>query len=183
MGHVYSYKRAGFMDNVLRRFIHNPQKLFGKYVSPGMKVLDIGCGAGFASIGLAKMVGTTGSVTSVDLQQEMLDILKTRAEKAGVSSIIRTHKSAGDTLGVEGKFDFVVAFYMVHEVPDRMMFLSEVFSLLKEDGLFFIAEPSNHVPFSDFEKLLKIARELGYKAQDNPSVLFSHAIVLEKVQG
>lgn len=55
------------MDNFLRPLIHNPRKLFGPYVRIGMTVLDVGCGAGFASLGLADLVGEEGLVISSDL--------------------------------------------------------------------------------------------------------------------
>jgi ubiquinone/menaquinone biosynthesis C-methylase UbiE len=181
MSHICSHKKSWILDSPLRRYFQNPDKILGKYVGAGMKVLDIGCGTGFTAIPLARMVGTTGSVTAVDVQQEMLDKLKKRAEKAGVVDIIKFSKSDGETLGVSGEFDFAVAFYVVHEVPSTAMLLSEVYSLLKPKGLLYIAEPSFHVPFSDFEKMLKTAIEIGYKAKESPVLSFSHAVLLEKL--
>ncbi len=50
-------KLAYPFDNPFRHFFHNPEKMIGSYVSKGMTVLDVGCGMGFFSIGLAKLVG------------------------------------------------------------------------------------------------------------------------------
>jgi SAM-dependent methyltransferase len=44
-------------DNPLRRLLHNPQKLLAPYVGRCDQVLDVGCGMGFATLGLAKLVG------------------------------------------------------------------------------------------------------------------------------
>lgn len=181
MGDVFSHKRSGFLDNPLRKLIQNPDKFLGNYIGAGMKVLDIGSGTGFTTIPIARMVGVTGSVTAVDIQQEMLDKLKKRAEKAGVSDIIKYHKSEAEILGVEGEFDLAVAFYVVHEMPSVAMLLSEVYSVLKTKGLFYIAEPSHRVPFSNFEKMLKSAIEIGFKAKESPVLAFSHAVLLEKL--
>jgi ubiquinone/menaquinone biosynthesis C-methylase UbiE len=82
-----------------------------------MTAMDIGCGMGFCSIAMARMVGNEGKVISVDLQQKMLDVLLKRARKAGVAERIETHRCEADSLGVDTAVDFVLAFMMVHEVP------------------------------------------------------------------
>jgi len=48
---------AGSLDNKIRRWLQNPQKILDPYVKEGMKVLDLGCGPGFFSTAMAKMVG------------------------------------------------------------------------------------------------------------------------------
>jgi len=172
--------QVGLMDNIFRTWIHNPRKMFGNHVSHGMHVLDLGCGGGFTSIGMAKLVGEAGHVTSVDLQQEMLDFARKRAHKAGVSERITFHRCGRNSIGLESEYDFAVAFYMVHEVPDRMSFLSEVHSLLKPGGRFFIAEPTHHVRKDSFEKMVKMASDIGFKIIAEPKVSFSYTVVLEK---
>ena len=47
---------------VIRKLMKNKMKIL-----PGNKVLDVGCGAGFASLGLAKLVGESGLVIAADL--------------------------------------------------------------------------------------------------------------------
>jgi len=65
-------------DNPLRRLIHKPQKVLGNYVKEGMTVMDLGCGMGHFSMGMAGLVGGTGRVIAVDLQQKMLDVMEGR---------------------------------------------------------------------------------------------------------
>ena len=81
--HVCPWWLGYFIDNPLRRLIHNPEKIVGPYVKPGMTVMDVGCGMGLFSIGMARMVGDGGLVIAVDLQQKMLDGLQKRAKRAG----------------------------------------------------------------------------------------------------
>ena len=90
--HICPWWLAYTFDNRFRNFFHNPEKMLGSYVTEGMTVLDIGCGLGFFSIGLAKLVGEKGCVIAADVQSKMLSILYKRAEKAGVSDKIRIHK-------------------------------------------------------------------------------------------
>jgi ubiquinone/menaquinone biosynthesis C-methylase UbiE len=63
---------ADSLDSRIRRWLQDPQKILFPFVRQGMTVLDIGCGPGFFSIELAKMVGRTGRVISADLQDGML---------------------------------------------------------------------------------------------------------------
>jgi transposase len=110
-----------------------------------MSVLDVGCGPGFASIGLARLVGPGGAVTAVDLQPEMLDIVRRKAEKLGLADRIDLVSCKSDDLVATGPFDFAVAFYMVHETPDQQRFPRQVAAALKPGAAFFIAEPVFHV--------------------------------------
>ena len=57
-------------------------------------MLDVGCGMGLFSLAMAKLVGDQGQVIAVDLQQKMLDVLRRRAEKAGVADRIQLLTSA-----------------------------------------------------------------------------------------
>ncbi|NTW57569.1 MAG: class I SAM-dependent methyltransferase [Nitrospirae bacterium] len=73
---------------------------------------DLGCGMGYFSIALAALVGDAGTVIAVDVQQEMLDRTRKRAEKAGVARCIRPVLAAHDDLGFSDPVDFVLAFWM-----------------------------------------------------------------------
>ena len=130
MAHVCSWRHVRTFDNFLRPLIHNPEKLFASYVKPDMTVMDIGCGAGFASLGLARMVGEAGKVFAVDLQPEMLELVKKRAEKAGLLNRITLHHCEAGDFKLNQTFNFVNSFYMVHEVPDPGNFFKQVQELL-----------------------------------------------------
>ncbi len=178
--HVCSVSHVKWMDNFIRPLIHNPKRLFGKYVNSGMTVLDVGCGGGFASLGLARLVGNNGKVVSADLQQGMLEIAKKRAEKAGLSNIMEFHVCESHKVGVSGDFDFALAFYMLHETPNYEAFLREIYSILKSGGVFFVADPKLHVSKDYFEETMGKAEEIGFKIAERPKVLLSRAVVLEK---
>jgi len=145
-----------------------------------MTVLDIGCGAGFASLGLAELVGGEGLVIAADLQSKMLNIVKDRALKARLSTRIRIHLCKPNHIGVREKLDFAVAFFMVHEVPDVRAFLEEICALLKTGGRFFITEPKIHVSSRDFQQLIRETQEVGFEITERPSVRFGHTVLLMK---
>ena len=119
MAHVCPWWGGYFIDNRLRRLLHNPEKIVGPYVQPGMTVMDVGCGMGLFSIAMAKMVGDSGLVIAVDLQPKMLDVLWRRAAASGRGRPHSTSQMRAGSPGCRGQADFALAFMMVHEVPDQ----------------------------------------------------------------
>jgi ubiquinone/menaquinone biosynthesis C-methylase UbiE len=178
-GHVCPWWLAYTFDNPLRKLFHKPQVMLAPYVKEGMRVMDVGCGMGFFSIGMAKLVGDNGKVFSVDLQSKMLEITEKRARRAGVAQRIFIHRCAPGTLGIEEKVDFILTFYMVHEVRDQPDFFNQLLSNLNHGGKILIAEPKFHVSAEEFQKTLKIAQLTGFKICGQPSIRFSLTAVLE----
>ena len=166
------------MDNPIRRLIHNPQKILGEYIEPGQTVLDVGCGSGTFSIAMAKMVGESGKVIAVDVQEEMLKIVREKAAQQGLESRIVTHKSDLDRIGISEMVDFALAFYMVHEVPNAEAFLKEIGSVLKPKGKLLIVEPMFHVSATAFEKTIEVARQAGLSPISEPKISFSRSKLL-----
>lgn len=178
--HVCPWWLAYTFDNPLRLRFHDSRKIFAPYLSEGMTAVDIGCGMGYFSIGMAKIVGENGKVISVDIQQEMLDTLLKRAEKENVESRIETVLCDANDIGVKERVDFALTFWMVHETPDQSSFLKQVHSILKPSGKLLLAEPKWHVTSAEFKKTLEIAQESGFKLIDSPKIFFSHTAVFEK---
>jgi ubiquinone/menaquinone biosynthesis C-methylase UbiE len=177
---ICSWKIAFALDNPIRRLIHDPQKILGGYIEPGQTVLDLGCGPGTFSIAMAKMVGESGKVIAVDVQEEMLQILREKAAQQGLESRIGTHKSDPGRIGISEKVDFALAFYMVHEVPSAEAFLKEVASMLKPKGKLLIVEPKMHVSATAFEKTIEVARQAGLSPISEPKISFSRSKLLSR---
>jgi ubiquinone/menaquinone biosynthesis C-methylase UbiE len=167
-------------DNVFRRYFQDPAALLQPYVRQGDTAIDVGPGIGFFTIPLAERVGDSGGVIAVDIQQSMLDALRRRAVKRGVASRISTHLASEKALGISAEADFILAFWMVHEVPDRKRFFEELRQLLKPQGLFLLAEPGVHVTASMFDRIVADAEAAGFKVQSRPRIAFSRAAVLVK---
>lgn len=171
---------AGFLDNKIRRWFQEPQKILLPFVNKGMTVLDIGCGPGFFSVDLARMVGKSGRVVASDMQEGMLLKLEKKIEGTEIKERIILHKCGADNLGIEENFDFILAVYMVHEVPDQAKFFREIKSILKTKGSVLVIEPAFHVSKKAFKRTIEIAKEAGLIACDGPKVFFSKTAVLKK---
>ena len=164
-------------DNPLRRLVHDPDEILGGYVEPGQTVVDIGCGLGYFSIALAKMVGLGGKVIALDIQQQMIRRANHRAERQGLTSQIDFRLCKSNHLGVKGPVDFVLAFWVVHEVEDPENLLIEVRSILQPRGHLLIVEPKGHVSANRFAYTAELARKVGFKTSNGPVVHFSRSVV------
>ncbi|MCI4625101.1 MAG: class I SAM-dependent methyltransferase [Candidatus Magnetoovum sp. WYHC-5] len=180
---VCPWWQAYFFDNKLRNLIHSPERLLSKYVKEGMVVLDVGCGMGYFSIGMAKLVGHSGCVISADLQPQMLEVLSKRAQKANVFNNIRPRLCKPDSIEVTESVDFVLAFWMVHEVPNTSEFFRQIVNILKPEGNMLIAEPKIHVSFDRFMEIVAIAKDVGFQIIESPSIRFSRSVLLKSVEG
>jgi ubiquinone/menaquinone biosynthesis C-methylase UbiE len=167
-------------DNPLRRLFHDPERLLAPFVKPGMTVVDIGCGMGYFTLGLARLAGPEGKVIAVDLQERMLAVLESRACRAGLAERIVLHRCRPDSLGVDGSADFALAFWMSHEVPDKPRFFREIFTLLKAEGRFLLVEPKIHVARRSFERMLAVCRETGLQLLEEPAISLSRAALMRK---
>jgi len=167
-------------DNVFRKLIHNPYKILHPYIRKGNTVLDIGPGIGYFTIPLAKMVGDKGRVIAIDIQQEMLSAIRKRAKRAGVLPRVGFQLASSDSLGVKVKADFILAFWMVHEVPDKKRFFSQVYSLLKKAARFLVCEPKIHLNKKEFMRMLNYARKAGFSVVKSPDIFLSRSVLFFK---
>ncbi len=169
---------AGSLDNRFRAFFQNPRRILLPYVREGMSVLDAGCGPGFFSVEMARLVGSSGRVYACDLQEGMLLRLKGKVEGTELASRIVLHKCSPSRIGLSSPVDFALAFYMLHELPDQGAFFQEVFSLLRPGGRLLVVEPPFHVSRAAFSRSIGLARDAGFVSLECSRVPFSRAALL-----
>ena len=145
-----------------------------------MTVLDIGCGPGFFSIDMAQLVGKSGRVIATDLQEGMLQKLREKIQGTALEERLTLHKCEENKIGVSENVDFVLVFYMFHEVPNQEEFLNEIGSILKPNGQVLIVEPPFHVSKPTFEEIIRKARNAGFTLVERPKVFLSKTAVLKK---
>ena len=175
---VFSAKKAKYLTRWSRNIFQNPRRILKPYIKAGMTVLDFGCGNGFFTVEAAKLAGEKGKVIAVDLQQEMLDLLAERLRGTELEKRIVLHKCEKDKIGIDEQVDAVLAFHVVHEVPDKDIFFVEIKSVLKPDGILYLAEPKHRVNKEEFEKTVSIAAKYGFVVEEVPKVFSDRAVVL-----
>ncbi|MBN2399282.1 MAG: class I SAM-dependent methyltransferase [Candidatus Aminicenantes bacterium] len=176
---VCPVERAGALDFSFRKLLQNPKKILRPFVREGMTVLDLGCGPGFFTKEMARLVGETGRVVAADLQEGMLAMVRNKMKNSGLAGRVRYHLCQSAATGLAEKFDFILAFYMFHEVPDQEAFLREIRSLLKPGGMVLIAEPKWHVSEGEFQKSIDRMEQSGFVVQKSPGIFLSRKVCIK----
>jgi ubiquinone/menaquinone biosynthesis C-methylase UbiE len=171
---------AWTFDNPLRCFIQDPGKIVGPYVQEGMTIADLGCGMGYFTVPMAKLAGDKGTVIAVDIQEKMLEFAGRRAKRAGVEDRVHTLCASPDDIGIREPVDFVLAFWMVHEVKDIPRFFGQVSSVLKQGGRVLYVEPLFHVTERRFREILGYAQAADLHVGEAPHIALSRAAILIK---
>ena len=109
-------------------------------ITDGMRVLEIGSGAGDVALTLAELVGPTGEVTGVDVNPSILDTARRRATDAGVRNV---EFIAGDArmLAFAEKFDAIVGRFVLMYMADPGRAFSKLITHLKPGGIAAFQEP------------------------------------------
>jgi hypothetical protein len=77
--------------------------------------------------------------------------------------------------------DFVLAFYMVHELPDQSVFFDEIHAHLQPRGQLLVVEPPFHVSKEAFDETINRATTVGFEKTHQPRVMFSKTALLRKM--
>ncbi|ACL16726.1 class I SAM-dependent methyltransferase [Methanosphaerula palustris] len=180
---VFPAKKASILDIRLRWFLYRPDRLAEMYVNPGDRVLDVGCGPGFFTREFARRVGEKGQVCAVDLQEEMLAILRGKLEPEGLMRRIQVHHCRPDSLDLppemNGTFDAAFTMFVVHEVPSPAKLFQEIARLLKPGGILYSTEPVI-VSGKEFQEYVVCAEEAGFQQIDRSFYFVHRAVVMKK---
>lgn len=109
-------------------------------VSEGKAVADLGCGPGFFTLPASELVGPTGKVYAVDVQQEMVDDLRSRLAQQGITNVAVRRSSELELSIQQRSVDLALLAFVLHEVDQRSSFLLAAKRLLREDGRIAVVE-------------------------------------------
>jgi len=118
-----------------------PRKLLeALQVKRGQQVCDFGCGNGYHTLPLARAVGPRGKVFAVDIQQEMLDLLDTRARPRGLENIEPVLATLTDPKLPRRQLDLVLMVDVYHELFQPTVILKAIHASLNETGRIVLVE-------------------------------------------
>ena len=124
----------------------------------GMTVCDMGCGNGFHSLPIAKLIGEKGTVYGVDIQPEMLKFLRARCEKEGVENITPVLGSIHNPRLPKNTFDLILLVDVYHEFSHPEQMLAAMRAALKPKGVIALVEfrlEDKDVPIKLLHKMSK----------------------------
>ena len=158
-------------------------------IPPGSTVADVGAGAGYHTIPLARRVGPEGTVLATDVQPEMIQMLKQRAQAEGVSNVKPLLCSQRDTKLPDGKVDLVLMVDVYHECTDPETTLLGLHKALRPGGRLVLVEfrgEDPEVPIKPEHKMTvkQVRREVepqGFTFKTSLEFLpWQHVIIFEK---
>jgi len=135
---------AKFWDGIAEKYAKQPvanpsaferkQAVTREHLRPYSRVLEIGCGTGSLALALSPFAG---QIEAWDFSAEMIRIAKHKAETQGVGNV-HFHQGTLDGAApyAHAHFDSVLAYSILHLVPDRRHTLRAIFQLLKPGGVF-----------------------------------------------
>jgi ubiquinone/menaquinone biosynthesis C-methylase UbiE len=102
-------------------------------IDAGMRVLDLGCGAGDVSMLAAELVGPEGSIVGIDRSQEVLDVAKERAREGGLRQISFVRASI-EAFSAREPFDLVIGRYILIHQSEPVTLLRNAARLVRPGG-------------------------------------------------
>ncbi|HEX4412311.1 MAG TPA: methyltransferase domain-containing protein [Lacipirellulaceae bacterium] len=159
------------------------------HVKPGDVVCDLGCGNGFYTLKLAKLVGDKGKVVAVDIQREMLELLKDRAAEDKLANIEPVLGTTTDPRLPANSIDLVLLVDVYHEFSNPEEMLAAIRKSLKPNGRIALAEfrgEDPNVPIKPLHKMSKaqIMKEFppnGFKlVEDFEKLPWQHLMFFER---
>ena len=128
-------------------------------VKNGMTICDLGCGNGFHTLTLAKMVGPTGRIVGVDVQPEMLGFLRERMEEQGIENVIPILGSYHNPHLPPNSIDMILMVDVYHEFSHPELMLVAMRRALKSDGVIVLAEYRAEDPKVPIKPLHKMSKK------------------------
>jgi ubiquinone/menaquinone biosynthesis C-methylase UbiE len=132
---------------------------------PGLRVLEVGPGPGRLLIPAARRVLPGGEVVGLDIQPGMLERLKARAARAGVSNLTAILGDATQTNFPPESFDVIYFCTVLGEIPNREAALRQCFAALKPNGILSITEIFPDPHYQSRATVRRLAEAAGFRLQ------------------
>lgn len=165
-----NYESTEAMRQVFSYELHPARKLhpviegFIKKIPPGSTVADVGCGIGFLTYRISRVVGPKGHVYSVDIDPGVLEFVRVIDEEEEFHNITPLQSAKDDIKVPEGVCDQVWLLGTIRYLEDeqRAAFLASCRRALKKGGLLIIIE-LNHQRFKNVDPVLEMLPRAGFE--------------------
>jgi ubiquinone/menaquinone biosynthesis C-methylase UbiE len=134
-------------------------------IRPGQRILEIGPGPGRLLIPAAQRVLPGGEAVGIDIQPGMIERLKVRADRAGVTNLKAVLGDATRPHVSEASFDLVFLCTALGEIPDRAAALCQCHRALKPGGVLSITEIIGDPHYQSRSVVRRLAEAAGFRLQ------------------
>jgi len=134
-GHLFPPENLGLLESPDRAAWQKPDQIMDSLgIADGSKVADIGAGAGWFTIQLARRVGPNGLVYAQDVQRQMLEATRRRVSREGLQNVQTVLGTGTNPNLPKGSLDAILVVDVYPEVDDRVTFLRSLSRALKPNG-------------------------------------------------
>ncbi len=138
---VMGYQGANWLIRPEREQNEQPEKVLDVLkLEKGQTVCDFGAGNGYFSLRMAQRVGTTGKVLAVDIQPQMLELLKRRASAQKVTNIVPILCTETDPKLPANSIDLLIMVDVYHEISNPVPVMAGIHKAMKKDGRVVLVE-------------------------------------------
>jgi ubiquinone/menaquinone biosynthesis C-methylase UbiE len=141
----------------------NPEAVLKQLdISKGMQAADFGCGAGYFSLALAKVVAEDGIVFALDILPEKLERVRSQAKNSGINNIVTKRANLELEYGSQlpdKSLDWVIIKDMLYQNVKKEKIIIEAERVLKDDGKILIVEWKTEDVSIGPEKKLRVDKE------------------------
>lgn len=152
-------------------------------LTPGMTVLDAGCGPGRLTVPLARGVGSTGHVVALDIQPGMLARARAKTEADGLTNVEFLAAGLGEGRLAANHFDRGVLVTVLGEIPDPAAALAELLGAMKAGGVLAIVEVIFDPHFQSQSTVTNMATAAGFRERAFFGHRLAYVIHFEKPDG
>jgi len=177
--HLHPVEQAGALETRLRLLLQNPGRILKGYIHPGMTVLDLGCGTGYFTLEIAKLLEKRGKVIAADVQIGMLEVLKQKLENSELQKLIKIHNNQENFLNLTENVDFILAFYVFHEMKYLDSIINELQKILNPKTKIFISEQKFHVSKYAFNSIVEKMENIGFEICKRPKIFLSRTVIMK----
>ena len=134
-GHLFPPENLGLLESPDRAAWQKPDQIMDTLgIADGSTVADIGAGAGWFTIQLARRVGPNGVVYAEDVQRQMLEAIRRRVSREGLQNVQARLGTETDPNLPARALDAILVVDVYPEVDDRVTFLRNLSKALKPNG-------------------------------------------------
>ncbi len=157
ISHVMGHRGAGWLERPSREQEERTDLLIDSLdLQTGDVAADIGAGTGYFALPMARKVGDSGKVLAVDIQPEMLAIIRKRMEAEQLGNIEPILATVTDPKLPEGQVDLVLLVDAYHEFSHPREVMTQVVRSLSEDGRVVLVEYRGEDPSVPIKPLHKM---------------------------
>jgi ubiquinone/menaquinone biosynthesis C-methylase UbiE len=187
---VMGYQAANWLERPEREKEEQSSKLLKMLeLKPGMAVADVGAGSGYHTFRMAERVGPKGKVYAVDIQKEMLDIIRQRMKRMKVTNVEPVQGTLTDPKLPANAVDLILLVDVYHEFSHPYEMTEGMVKALKPGGRLVFVEfrlEDPEVPIKLVHKMTvkQVKKEMGPHPLRHVKTLedlpWQHVIIFEK---